>query len=95
MVMGETNWNGNPPILVKLNTRKGASAGDYQVKLTFTYGNETNLKQDFKTVEFHVKSSWEWWEPRLVVSGAVIAFIALIITAAGTIWQMVRWRRGK
>jgi hypothetical protein len=94
-VMGEWNWNGNPPILVSLNTRRDTPGGGYQVALTFTYGNETNLKQDFKIVEFHVKSSWERWEPRLVVAGAVIAFIALIITAAGTIWQMVRWHRGQ
>ncbi len=94
-VMGEWNWNGNPPILVKLNTRRDAPSGDYQVSLIFTYGNDTNPKQAFDVVQFHVKSTWDRWEPRVVVAGSVIAFIALIIAAAGTIWQMVRWRRGQ
>ena len=85
MVMGETNWNGNPPILVKLNTRKGASAGDYQVKFTFTYGDETNLKQDFKTVEFHVTSYWERNQYCYTIGLAV--GIPLVIFVAGIIMR--------
>ncbi len=83
MVMGETNWNGNPPILVKLNTRKGASAGDYQVKFTFTYGNETNLEQDSEEVEFHVTSYWErnqrWYTIGLAVGIPLVIFVAGIM----------------
>jgi len=98
-VMGEWNWNGYPPILVKLNTRQDAPSGDCQVSLIFTYGNETHLKQDFKVVEFHIRSGWERWQERwqkwAIGFGVVIAFIGLfrnpIWSVIKLIWRGIRW----
>lgn len=83
MVMGETNWNDEPPILVKLKTSEVALSGDYQVKFTFTYGNETNLKQDYESVEFHITSRWERNQQKysicLGVGIPIVLFVAGII----------------
>lgn len=95
LVMGEFTWDGNPPILIELETRNNAPAGDYQVGLILTYGNETNLKQDSKFVEFHIRSMWWWW-PRenwlfvASVFGGVTAWLALMVQARGTICRRSR-----
>lgn len=95
MVMGEFNWGGNPPILIELKTSTNAAAGDYQVGLTFTYGNETNPKQDSKFVEFHIRSMW-WGYPRenwlfgASVFGGATAWLALIIGARAAICRRSR-----
>lgn len=95
-VMGEWNWNGEPPILVKLNTSTNALDGDYQVAFTFTYGYEDNPKQAFRVVDFHVRSSWEWWQEQwqkwAIGGGVSIALVSLLVTAAGTVWQICRRR---
>lgn len=99
LVVSEHDENGEPPILINLNTVKGAKSGDYQVRLTFTYGNETNLKQGSQEIQFHVLSGWErfeeQWQARVTIIGIIVAVVALIITATASIWQMFRWRRGK
>jgi len=91
----EHTWDDYPPFFLSLKTDSKAPAGDYQVSITLTYGNETDPKQDSKLVQFHIESLWERSELPLAIFGGVVALIALMITAAGTIWQMVRWCRGK
>jgi len=51
--------NGMAPIVFNINTLNHAHSGDYHVEVTFTYGNQTNLKQASADVEFHVMSAWE------------------------------------
>jgi len=98
LIMGETNWNDNPPILVQLKTRSDSQSGDYQVNFTFTYGNETNPKQAYQGVQFHVLSGWqqfeEHWQARAIVVGLFVAVVALIFTAMASTWQMRRWCKG-
>jgi len=73
--------NGKAPIVVNINTRNNAQSGDYHVVVTFTYGNETDLKQAHSEVQFHVLSIWEQWGQIAVeICGGVIAFVALLVT---------------
>jgi len=100
LLYSEHDDNGEPPISINLNTIKDADSGDYQVKLTFTYGNETNLKQDYQEIQFHVLSGLEQWQEKyqagLTFAALIVAVVSLLITAAASIWQMVRWcREGK
>ena len=95
LVCSEHDQDGEPPILINLNTVKGAVSGHYQVQLTFTYGNETNLKQDYKEIQFHVISNWERSQQRWVtIGGLIVASVALLIAIVVSIWQMVRWCKG-
>lgn len=89
-LVSEYTWDDNPPFFLSLNTNKRASAGNYQVLITLTYGKETAPQQDSMSVEFHIQSRWERLELPLAITGAVIALLALIVTAVGTIWQMLR-----
>jgi hypothetical protein len=83
LVVSEHDEKGKPPILINLRTLNRAKSGDYQINFTFTYGNETDLRQDFTTVQFHVKSSWEQWQQQWVaIIGAVLALIAFLFSYA-------------
>lgn len=85
--------NGTAPIVVNINTKSGAKSGDYHIAVTFTYGNETDLKQAYTEVQFHVSSNWEQEQQPLEVAGAIIAFLALLVTGIVSICQMRRWRK--
>lgn len=83
-VIGEWEWDGEPPLLLKLNTSKKARPGDYDITFTFTYGDAQNLAQDYKTTGFHVSSWWERNELWLAILAILIALASLIATAVGT-----------
>lgn len=87
-VISEYMWDNEPPILLSINTAKDALPGDYNVTLTFTYGNEQNLLQDHKVVQFHITSWWERNQGWVVIASSIIAFAALVITAIGTIFRI-------
>lgn len=87
-VMSENVWDNEPPILLSINTSKDAPPGDYDVTFAFTYGNEQNLLQDYKVVQFHITSWWERNQGWVVIASSIIAFAALVITAIGTIFRI-------
>jgi len=94
MINGEFTWNGYAPISIELKTEDKAKPGDYQIGLTFTYGNETDKKQDSKTVEFHIRSMlWHWptdtWELYGAIIGGVIAWFALTGSFLGRIFGRI------
>jgi hypothetical protein len=81
LIYAEHDENNQPPIMINLNTVKHAHSGNYPVQLTFTYGNATNLKQDYKEVQFHVLSRWERWQERwLTIGGLIVASVAFLVT---------------
>lgn len=83
-----------PPLLIRLNTSKDASPGDYEVTFAFTYGNEERLLQDYKSVQFHIRNKFEknqGWIIPLSIIGVGIAFVSLVIAAFGALRQMFGW----
>jgi hypothetical protein len=77
-LMGEADWNNNPPILLKINTSPKASSGDYNISFIFTYGDGQNVLQDVQTTQIHVSSTWERIEMPLSIIAIVIALISLV-----------------
>jgi hypothetical protein len=80
-IVSESVWDYNPPILFKINTAKNAPSGDYDISFVFTYGNEQNISQDYKTAQFHVSSWWERNQGWIGIVGAIIALLSLLTTA--------------
>jgi len=60
-VIGEAAHEGNPPLLLRLNTKNGAHPGNYTIPFILTYGHQETRKQSTATVEVHVQS----WVERL------------------------------
>lgn len=78
-IVGEMVHSGYHPLSISLKTLKKAKSGDYKIDLTLTYKHKNTLKQASSTVEFRITSWWDrnqWW---IITSGAVIAFISLIL----------------
>jgi len=69
------------PLLLRLNIDKDAPAGNYEVVFIFTYGNEHELVQDYKSVPFHITSRWERNQAILYGAAVIIAALTLLITA--------------
>jgi len=91
-VAGEGVWGAVEkavPILLIINTDKKAQSGDYEVTFTFTYGDEGRLRQDHKVAPFHITSVWERWQWAIYV-GVGIAFLSLLISAFGIIWNIFK-----
>jgi len=80
-VMSESTWDGEAPILLKMNMDKKSPSGDYDVTFTLTYGTEKNLRQDYKTVQFHISSWWERNQGWVATLGVLTALASLIIKA--------------
>jgi len=71
-VMSELSWDGYPPILVRLNTAKKARAGDHDIYLSLTYGDEQQVLQDQKRVTFHINSWWDRWKVPVTIIGIIL-----------------------
>ena len=84
----ETAFTQSITIMLILNTAKNARSGDYEVSLTFTYGNEKKLLQDHKAVSLHIKSYWEKHRSKVYVASLIIALLALVISA---VWYFTHW----
>jgi hypothetical protein len=86
-------YDGEPPILLKLNTSKHARPGDYDINFTFIYGNygdDKNLFQDYKTIPFHITNWWERNEVWISVTAVMIALISLLATSWSG-WKKLFW----
>lgn len=90
-VVSENQWDKNPPLLLSLNTARNALSGDYDITFTFTYGSEQNIHQDYKLTQFHITSRWERNQAWITISATIVAFLALIATAIGSVWQIKHW----
>lgn len=69
-----------PPLLLRINTATDARSGDYEVTFVFTYGDKDWWQQDYKGVKFHV-TSWLERNRWLPITGVIIAFLSLVVTA--------------
>jgi hypothetical protein len=88
--------NGTAPIVFNMNTLNHAHSGDYHVEVTFTYGNQTNLKQASARVEFHVMSAWERNQRKYSIG--LQAGIPTVVFVGGIIWakrQAKKQKKGK
>ena len=79
--VSEVEWDNEPPLLLKINTKTDAKSGDYDISFAFTYGDDQHILKDFKTISFHITNWWErnqlWVE---IIVGAM-ALISLVVTA--------------
>lgn len=91
-IISEDEWDKEPPLLLKVNTAKNAPPGDYDITFAFTYSDSQNFYQDHKTVQFHISSWWERNQAWITIGATIVAFLALIMTAIGAIWQILHWR---
>jgi hypothetical protein len=76
--------DGFPPLLLKLNTSRRAERGDYDVDITFTYSDGTDLATDHKRVTIHVT---DWNEKH----GRTLGIIGLAGTFATIIGLLIAY----
>ena len=88
-VITERAFNGIPPLWLRINTVKTAPSGDYDISFIFTYGDDQNMSQDYKTTQFHVMSNWEKNEQWLTILAVVIAALSLLASAVVSIWELI------
>ncbi len=86
--IGEAVINNEIPLLFIINTAKTAPSGDYEVTFIFTYGDEQNIYQDYKTIKFHVNSWWEMNQTWITIIAIVIAFFSLVTALIVGIWNL-------
>lgn len=72
------------PLLFNINTSKTAPSGDYNIVFIFTYGDDNNVYQDYKTTSFHITSTWERTQDIWEGCAVVIALASLLWTAIFT-----------
>jgi hypothetical protein len=84
----ELMWDGKPPLLLNLKTSSDAPSGDYEIAFTFTYADGQGLFQDRRTVQFHIRD-WQERNTWIVPSAFIIAFLSLLVTAIGTVYQIL------
>ena len=92
-VISEWTWDGEPPILLSMNTSKDAEPGDYEVQFVFTCSCGQNLAQDCKVVQFHVTSWWERYQKWVVGASAGIALLSLVVVASKSLCSVCMGRR--
>jgi len=80
-VASEKTFDGNPPLLLVLNTTQDAPSGNYDVTFVFTYGNDQKLQQDYRTVPFHITSWWERNQGWVAILGTAVALGSLLASA--------------
>jgi hypothetical protein len=84
-VMSELSHDGYPPILIRLNTAKKAHAGDYDIYLSLTYGDQQQVLQDQKRVTFHVNSWWDRWKVPFTIFGIILVVPTFIMGIIGLV----------
>lgn len=87
-VIGEAAHEGNPPLLLQLNTKASARPGGYDIPFILTYGHQGAPKQSTATVEIHVQS---WVERHrktleiLAIVGTMLIVITSVISAVAVV----------
>lgn len=79
-IVGEAAHEGNPPLLLKLNTKNGARPGDYRIPFILTYGHQGSPKQSTATVEIHVQS-WVERHRKVLEILAIVGTMAIVLTS--------------
>jgi len=79
-ILGESSWDGHPPIFIKLNTSTDAPPGNHNVKLTLFYSDGNIIKDDQKDVVIHIKNWIEQYEKYLKWFAITIAIVGIIQT---------------
>lgn len=92
LIASETSLFGNYLIRLKLNTSKTAPPGDYDITFIFTYGDELNTYQDYKTTSFHISSWWKRVQLWFQIAAISVALISLVMAAVFN-WRMYRRKR--
>jgi len=87
-VIGEWHWDGEPPILLSINTAQDSPQGDYEIQFVFTYSCGQQYKQDYKVVQFNVRSGWERNQWKWIIAGVTVALLSLVVTAIGIVYQI-------
>lgn len=87
-IVGEAPHQGNPPLLLSLNTKPNARPGNYEIPFILTYGDEKNPQQSVATVDIHVQN---WVERNrktleiLATIGTMAIVLSSIVTAVASV----------
>jgi hypothetical protein len=90
LIRSETSLSGKYPILLKLNTSKTAPSGNYDITFVFTYGDDQNMYQDYKTTQFHISNFWERKQLWFQITAVLIALASLL---TGAIFSWLAYRK--
>lgn len=80
-IIAEGDWGEHAPIEIELDIDEDAESGDYDFQLFMMYSDRLESYQISSTVEIHVQSKVEEYEPwpqRFAIFGALIALFSLI-----------------
>jgi len=90
LVVGETSLNNQYPIVLTINTSKKAPPGDYDITFVFTYSDNQNIYQDFKTTPFHISSTWERNQLKFQIAAVSIALASLLLVATFNVLRYIK-----
>ena len=71
--MSEYLWDSHPPLLLKINTSKKTPPGNYEIFVTFTYSDGTQICVEKTAIPIHLKSSIERNQWKIAITGIIIA----------------------
>jgi len=90
-IVGESSWDGYPPIYIKLNTSTDAPSGDHNIKLTLFYHDGNMIQSDQRDVGVHIKSGIEQHQKLLQGVAIIVGFIALISGIIQTYYTILQY----
>lgn len=82
-ILGESSWDGHPPIYIKLNTSPDAPPGNHKIVLSLYYSDGATSNIDEKDVVVHVKNvieRYQKWLEYIAVGAVISGLIQTIFT---------------
>ena len=92
-IMTESAWDGDSPFLLKLNTSKEVTSGDYEIYIAFTYSDGKETQIDKTKVTIHIQSWVEIHQKKLQWIAIILGSSALasgILQAVYTVLQYIK-----
>ncbi|GAA5433233.1 hypothetical protein [Haloarcula japonica] len=80
-IISEGDWGDHAPLEIELDISEEAESGNYDFQFIFLYSGTLDSFQESSTVEIHVKSvveEYEPWPQRFAILGALVALASLL-----------------
>ncbi|WP_367176189.1 hypothetical protein [Haloarcula rubripromontorii] len=80
-IISEGDWGDHAPMEIELDISEDIEPGNYDFQLVFLYSGTLDSFQESSTVEIHVKSvveEYEPWPQRFAILGALVALASLL-----------------
>jgi len=90
-IMGESTWDGYPPIYIKLNTSTDALSGDHDIQLTLFFHEGNTIQSNQRAVVVHIKSGIEQHQRSLQWGAVIIGVIALLSGLIQTYYTILQY----